>query len=104
MAIHEAIVYEGQPIPQDVLDRLERASKRPINYDDIPPMTEKEMKKVAAMARERRAAMRKNDPLLRVPQQTMDKAKKLLGADYMNVLRRLIAKAVDRPEMLQDCL
>ena len=36
MAIHEAIVYEGQKPTAAELADLERASKLPINYDDIP--------------------------------------------------------------------
>ena len=105
MAIHEAIVYEGQkPTPAELAD-LERASKLPINFDDIPPLTDEELQKVAAMARGRRAAMHKKQNLtIRIPQQTIDKAKRMLGAGYTGVLRRLIVKAVDHPELLKDCL
>ena len=103
MAIHEAIVYEGQKPTAAELADLERASKLPINYDDIPPLTDEELKKVAAMARSQRASMRKSN-LGSIPQQTIDKAKKMLGAGYTGVLRRLIVKAIDHPELLKDCL
>ena len=102
MAIHEAIVYEEGP--QEVLDEVERASKLPINYDDIPPLTDEELKQVAKMARGQRASMKKINVTIRVPQQTIDKAKRMLGAGYTGVLRRLIVKAVDHPELLKDCL
>ncbi|WP_294158852.1 hypothetical protein [uncultured Selenomonas sp.] len=104
MAIHEAVVYEGQKPTAEELADLERAARLPINFDDIPPMSPEEMKKVAAMARSRRAALRKSNLTIRIPQQTIDKAKELLGAGYTGVLRRLIVKAVDHPELLKDCL
>lgn len=104
MAIHERIVYEGQGIPQEVLDAVERASKRPINFDDIPPMTEEELKMVAAMPRGHRATKPKNNLTMHIPQQTIDKAREMLGEGYTGVLRRLIVRAVDHPELLKDCL
>ena len=104
MAIHEAIVYEGQKPTAAELADLERASKLPINYDDMPPLTDEELKKVAAIARSQRASMRKSNLTIRIPQQTIDKAKKMLGAGYTGVLRRLIVKAIDHPELLKDCL
>lgn len=104
MAIHRVYIREGDTPPAWAIAEAERASKLPINFDDIPPLTDEELKQFAALARERRSALRKNDSIIRVPHQTLDKAKKLLGDDYTSVLRRLIVKAVDHPEMLQDCL
>ncbi len=55
MAIHEAIVYEGQKVPADVIARLEKAKDFPINFDDAPPLTEEQLARGAAIARAKRA-------------------------------------------------
>lgn len=104
MAIHEAIVYEGQQPTAAERAELAQAAKRPLNLDDIPEMALEELQKVAALARARRAAQRKSNLTIRVPQATIDKAKALLGDGYTGVLRRLIVKAVEHPELLRDCM
>lgn len=104
MAIHRMIVREGEKPPAWAIEEIERASKLPINFDDAPPLTDEQLAQGAAIVRARRAARKKQNVTIRIPQQTIDKAKKMLGAGYTSVLRRLIIKAVDHPEMLQDCL
>jgi len=104
MAIHRVYIREGEQPPAWAIAEAERASKYPINYDDAPPLTDKQLAEVAAISRERRAAKRKNNVTIRIPQATIDKAKAMLGEGYTSVLRRLIVKAVDHPELLQDCL
>ncbi|MCI6086814.1 BrnA antitoxin family protein [Selenomonas sp.] len=103
MAIHEAIVYEGQKPPQETIDAIRRAAKFPINYDDAPPLTDEQLARGAAIVRARRAAAKKENVTIRIPHETISKAKELLGNGYTSVLRRLIVKAVNHPELLEDC-
>ena len=104
MAIHEVYIKEGMKPPASALAEVERASHLPINFDDAPEMTETQLAKAAEIARARRAARKKANLTIRVPQETIDKAKEMLGDGYTGVLRRLIVKAVDNPDMLKDCL
>lgn len=104
MAIHRVFIHEGQKPPASAIAEAERASRMPINFEDAPEMTEEQLAKAAAIARARRAAHRKSNLTIRMPQETIDKAKDLLGDGYTGVLRRLITKAINHPELLKDCL
>ena len=101
MAIHRVFIREGGTPPDWAIEEAERASKLPINFDDAPPLTDEERARGAAIVRARR---QKRNVTVRIPQHTIDRAKKMLGAGYTSVFRRLIVKAVDHPEMLKDCL
>ena len=104
MAIHNAEVFEGQKPTMEELAEIERASKMAITFDDAPEMSEAQLSEVAAIAKARRAARKKANLTIRMPKETIDKAKNMLGDGYTGVLRRLITKAVNHPEMLRDCL
>ena len=104
MAIHEAMVFDGQKPTKAELAEIEKASKMAVTFDDMPEMTDEQLVKVATMAKARRMARKKNNLTIRMPQETIDKAKSMLGDGYTGVLRRLITKAVDHPEMLKDYL
>lgn len=68
-------------------------------------MTADDLKQAAAEVRKRRISQRKEKSLtVRVQSQTIDKARDLLGDGYTSVIRRLIVKALDHPEMLKGCL
>ncbi|MCI6084885.1 hypothetical protein [Selenomonas sp.] len=105
MAIHRMTLHAGDQPPASAIAEAERAAQFPINFDDAPEMTDAQIARAATLARGRRAAMQKKQNItIRVPQQTINKAKRMLGAGYTGVLRRLIVKAVDHPELLKDCL
>lgn len=104
MAICKARVFEGDRPTVKELAEVEAASRMPINLDDMPELTAEELMQAAAIAKAKRAANRKSNLTIRLPQETIDKARALLGDGYTGVLRRLITKAVNHPEMLRDCL
>ncbi|MBR1761241.1 MAG: BrnA antitoxin family protein [Schwartzia sp.] len=104
MAIREALVYEGQKPTKEELAEIEAAGKRPINFEDIPEMTEDEMAVVAVMAKQKRSARKKKTVSIRLPQDTIDKAKSMLGEGYTSVLGRVLVMAVDHPDILKQCL
>lgn len=68
-------------------------------------MTANELRQAADEVRKQRVAQRKQKVLtVRVQPQTIEKARSLLGDGYTSVIRRLIVKALNHPEMLKDCL
>ena len=104
MAMQEALVYEGQMLTQEELGEVKAAARLPINFDDIPETTEEELALVAAMARKKRSAGRKKSVSIRLPQETIDKAKSMLGNGYTSVLGRVLVMAVDHPDIIKRCL
>ena len=104
MAIREALVYEGQKPTREELAEIASADKLPVNFDDIPEMTEDEMAMVAAMAQRKRSARKKKTVSIRLPQDTIDKAKSMLGDGYTSVLGRVLVMALDRPDIIKQCL
>lgn len=104
MAIREALVYEGQKPTKKELEEIEAADKRPVNFEDIPEMTEEEMNVVALMAQKKRSARKKKTVSIRLPQDTIDKAKSMLGDGYTSVLGRVLVMAIDRPDIIKQCL
>ena len=104
MSRQQVTIFEEQKIPDDVLAEVENASRLPIDVSDIPAMTAEECKLVAAIARKRREARKKKIISLRVPQETIEKAKALLGSGYTSVLSRVLVMAVDNPEIIRRCL
>ena len=104
MVIQEALVYEGQKPTKEELAEIASADKRPVNLDDIPEMTEDEMAVVALMAQKRRNSRRKKTVSIRLPQDTIDKAKSMLGEGYTSVLGRVLVMAIDRPDIIKQCL
>ena len=104
MAIQEAVVYEGQKPTKKELAEIAAADKQSINFDDIPEMTDDEMAVVALMAQKRRNARKKKTVSIRLPQDTIDKAKSMLGEGYTSVLGRVLVMAIDRPDIIKQCL
>ena len=104
MAIREVLVYEGQKLTKEELAEIEAADKMPVNFEDIPEMTEEEMNAVALMAQKKRSARKKKTVSIRLPQDTIDKAKSMLGEGYTSVLGRVLVMAIDRPDILKQCL
>ena len=71
----------------------------------IDAATAADFRQAATAMRERRKqAHRKKTLTIRVKPETIEQARELLGEGYTGVLRRLIVKALDHPEMLKDCL
>ena len=104
MAIHRMTVKEGQKPTEEQKKRIREAMKRPIVYDDdAPELTDEQYKAFAVVAEKQRKARRKELISLRLPHDTLEKAK-LLGNGYTGVLSRLLIMALDNPEMVRKCL
>lgn len=56
MAIHRMVVHEGDQPPAEALAEVERAAKMPINYEDAPALTDKELAYLSMIARARKAS------------------------------------------------
>ena len=104
MATQEALVYEGQLPTQEELAEVNAADTKPVNLDDIPEISPEEIALLASIAKERRSARRKKTISIRLPQETIDKAKSMLGEGYTTVLGRVLVMAVDHPDIIKQCL
>ena len=102
--IQEALVYEGQMPTQEELAEVNAADARPINLDDMPEISPEEISLISSMAKEKRSARRKKTVSIRLPQETIDKAKSMLGEGYTTVLGRVLVMAVDHPDIIKQCL
>lgn len=104
MATQEALVYEGQLPTQEELAEVNAADTKPVNLDDIPEISPEKIALLASIAKERRSARRKKTISIRLPQETIDKAKSMLGEGYTTVLGRVLVMAVDHPDIIKQCL
>lgn len=104
MAIKKMTVRVGQKPTEEQKKRIREAMKRPIVYDDeAPELTEEQYKAFAIVAEQQRKARKKELVSIRLPHETMEKAK-MLGRGYTGVLSRLLTMALDNPEMVRKCL
>ena len=95
------VMCEGDPLPESVVREVEEAYKRPIVFDeDCPEMTDEQLDKFAAMARERDAKRTRQPLSLDVLPTTVSAAKKYGAA----VMSRLLDLAVQDEAMLKKCL
>ena len=80
---------------------IESASEMPFNFDDDSPNYS--YKELAEMLAEKRASEKTQVVSIRLPQETLEKAKKL-GKGYTGVMSRVITYALDNPEIIKKCL
>lgn len=104
MAIVKTYIDFSKPIPQEVIDDVEEASKFPITYDeDCPEMTDEELVKFAEIVQRQKAERVKKVVSLRISPATLEKAQKF-GKGYTGVLSRILENALNDPELLRKCL
>ena len=93
-----------KPFPQDIIDEIEEASKKPVvPDDDCPELTAEQLLQVAAIARKKREERVKRVVSLRLSPSTIEKAQ-MLGKGYTGILSRIIENALNNPELLKQCL
>lgn len=104
MATVKTYIDFSKPIPQDVIDEVETASKLPVTFDeDCPELTDEQLAKFAEIAQQQRAERVKQVVSLRISPATLEKAKKL-GKGYTGILSRILENALNNPEILKQCL
>ena len=87
----------------ELLKELEEAKKKPVNCDDIPELSDENLKIVAELARKKREQNRKEILSIRVSKNTLEKAKKL-GKGYTNVLSQVVEYVMNNEKVLQQCM
>jgi uncharacterized protein (DUF4415 family) len=93
----------GEKPTKEMLKKVREAAKRQINYEDIPPLTDAEIAKFAALARERDAEQKKPVVTLRLSTDTL-KTYKALGKGWTGIMARFLETAAKDPELLKKCL
>ena len=104
MAVVNYTMNPNEPLTKEQKEEIKRAKEMTDVYDeDCPPLTDEQLAELAAVARQQRAMRKRNVVSLRLPAQTLEKAKKL-GEGYTSVLSRMIEFCLNDKEILQKCL
>jgi hypothetical protein len=103
MGIVRHIVDTSLPpqFSEESIARLNALDDRPIDYSDIPPLTEEESREIRRMADERR---KKTMFSLRLQNSTILWWKRTIGMGYTSVMARLLEEATKHPEWIKECL
>jgi len=88
-------------ISKEDQERMAALKNRPIDYSDIPKLTQEELRKGVQLASE----MRKRKMFsLRLHNSTIDWWKENIGEGYTNIMARLLDEATLHPEWIKKCL
>jgi uncharacterized protein (DUF4415 family) len=101
MGITKSTVWVGQKPPKDVIKRVKKAARKPINYtEDAPRSTPEALAEFAAL----RAAQKKRDArpviALRIQPEVLEKYK-ALGRGYSGIMADVLKFVADNPEILK---
>jgi len=100
MGITKSTVWVGQKPPKDVIKRVKKAARKPINYtEEAPRSTPEALAEFAAL----RAAQKKKDTrpvvALRIQPEVLEKYK-ALGRGYSGIMADVLKFVADNPEIL----
>jgi len=91
-----------ETVTEEGLKRMAALKDRPIDYSDIPEMTDQEM---AAVKRQIDEGRRNREMFsLRLHSNTIEWWRKNIGAGYTTVMGRLLDEARKHPEWIQESL
>ena len=86
---------------EEVLAELAALKDRPIDYSDIPPLTEAEIRDMRSMGKD----LRKRQMFsLRLQNSTIGWWKKNVGEGYTGVMANLLEEATKNPEWIKKSL
>ena len=97
-------IHKGMKLTEAQIQELERAAKMPVTFDeDCPELTEEQLNRMAAAARERRNQQKRPVVSLRISPETLKKAR-ATGKGYTGFLGRLLDNAINDPDMVSRSL
>jgi len=102
MGIVRYTLTGDEPVTQEMLDEIAALKDRPIDYSDIPKMTEE---KIAAVKRQIDEGRRNRDMFsLRLYSSTIEWWRENIGAGYTTVMGQLLDAARKHPEWILESL
>jgi uncharacterized protein (DUF4415 family) len=102
MGIIRSTVRVGQKPPKDVVKRLKKAAKRPINYtEDAPRSSPEALKEFAELAAERNRRKKKQTITIRITPEVLE-SYKTMGSGYTGIMSDVLQYAVKNPAVLAE--
>jgi uncharacterized protein (DUF4415 family) len=102
MGIIRVTTTGDEPVTEEMLAELAALKDRPIDYSDIPEMTDQELADVKRQIDEGR----RNREMfsLRLYKKTIEWWRKNIGSGYTTVMARLLDEARKHPEWIKESL
>ena len=98
------IIHKGMKPTEAHIQEIEQAAALPIVFDeDCPELSEEQLSRMAAIARDRRSHQKKPVVSLRISPETLRKAK-ATGKGYTGFLSRLLDNAINDSDMVSRSL
>ena len=100
MGIIRSTVRVGEKPPKDVIKRLKKIARQPINYtEDCPPSSPEALKEFAQLAAERNQRKKKKSITIRVTPDVLE-SYKTMGSGYTGIMSDVLQYAVNNPAVL----
>jgi len=100
MGIITSTVRVGQKPPKEVIERIKKIVKKPINYtDDCPPSSPEVLKEFADLTAERNRRKKKKSISIRIASDVLE-SYKTMGAGYTDIIADVLKYAVNNPGIL----
>ena len=101
MGIVHFTLTEDTKLSEEDLARLAALKDRPIDYSDIPEITDEEIRVIRSMGRD----IKKRQMFsLRLQNSTIGWWKKNVGEGYTGIMAKLLDEATKNPEWIKKCL
>ena len=102
MGITRSTVRVGEKPPKEVIQRIKKIAKKPINYtEDCPRSTPEALKEFAQLAAERNRLKKKKSITIRVAPDVLDRYK-TMGDGYTGIMADVLKYAVNNPGILTE--
>jgi len=102
MGIISSTVMVGQKPPKEVIKRIRKAARGPINYtEDCPPSSPEALKEFALLAIERNRRKKKKSVTIRITQDILE-SYKTMGEGYTGVMADVLKYALNNPSILTE--
>jgi len=100
MGIIKSTVRVGEKPPKDVVERLKKIARKPINYTaDCPPSSPEALKEFAQLAEERNKRKKKKSITIRITPDVLE-SYKTMGSGYTGIMSDVLQYAVNNPSVL----
>ncbi|MCL2244426.1 MAG: BrnA antitoxin family protein [Treponema sp.] len=102
MGIIKSTVKVGQKPPEEVVKRLQKIARQPINYtEDCPPSSPEALQEFAQLAAERNRRKKKQSITIRVTPDVLE-SYKTMGSGYTSIMSDVLQYAVNNPSVIYE--
>jgi uncharacterized protein (DUF4415 family) len=101
MGIIKSTIRVGQKPPKDVIKRIKKAAKYPINLEACPELPPEALKEFAHLAAERNRRKKKQSVTIRIAPDILE-SYKTMGNGYTGIMADVLKYAVNNPDILTN--